>query len=196
MSELDDQNVEKYKGLAEKLSSIQETPASSILESTFNIAPGSTPKFADKVESHNPVANTVTDPQTGEIIVREIDATSVAIAKEERIEDLQIDGKLNEIYDNAITAFNNHAGLAENADPRFSARNGEVAAQYLKIALDSTNSKVEAKYKRAKVRIAGIGAGSPNSVQNNLVVADRNDILKQLFAKDFEKTIKQEFSED
>jgi len=190
----DEQNIDKYKGLAEKLSSIQEAPT--VLEATFNIEAGSTPNFQDKVEKHLPVAGTITDPQTGEIIVREIDASHELIDKEDRIEDLQIDGKLNEIYDNAITAFNNHAGLAENADPRFSARNGEVAAQYLKLALDSTNSKVEAKYKRNKVRIARMGAGTPNSVQNNLVVADRNDVLKSIFSQDFEQTIKEEFSRD
>jgi len=196
MSELDDQNVEKYKGLAEKLTAIQEAPTPTTLESTFNIAPGSTPQFKDKVTEHLPATTELTDPTTGEIVVRSAEPTDNELAKEERIEDMQIDGKLNEVYDNAMTAFENHAGQAENSDPRFSARNGEVAAQYLKIALDSANSKVEAKYKRNKVRIGRMGAGTPNSVQQNLIVADRNDLLKQLFKGDFEKTIADEFKAD
>lgn len=193
MSDLEEQNVQKYKDLAEKLNSIQETPAPSTLEATFNIEAGSTPRFQDKVESHLPVANTITDPSTGEIIERSLtDLTPEIIEKEERIEDMQIDGKLNEVYDNAMTAFNTHASVVDGADPKFAARNGEVAAQFLKIALDSANSKIDAKYKRNKVRIARGSAGVPNQVQNNLIVADRNAVLKQLFKGDFEQTIEQE----
>jgi hypothetical protein len=192
---LDKQNFEKYEGLAKKLAGIQEgadnpTP----LEKTFNITPGSTPAFKERVEEHNPTAVTVTDPVTGEVIARDADPTDVMLAKEERIEDLQIDGKLNQIYDNAMTAFDSHANLAETADPRFSARNGEVAAQYLKIALDSTNSKIEAKYKRNKVRIARLGMSMPNTVQNNVIVADRNDLLKNIFTQDYERSMKEEFN--
>jgi len=188
-----DDNVEKYKGLAEKLNSMQDAPSQSTLEATFNIEGGSTPRFQDKVEAHLPVANTLTDPSTGEVVERATtDITPEIIEKEERIEDMQIDGKLNEVYDNAMTAFNTHASVVDGADPKFAARNGEVAAQFLKIALDSANSKIDAKYKRNKVRIARQGAGTPNQVQNNLIVADRNDVLKQLFRGDFENTIEQE----
>lgn len=188
-----EENVEKYRGLAEKLNSMNETPAPSTLESTFNIEAGSTPRFQDKVEAHLPVANTLTDPATGEVVERATtDLTPEIIEKEERIEDMQIDGKLNEVYDNAMTAFNTHASVVDGADPKFAARNGEVAAQFLKIALDSANSKIDAKYKRNKVRIARQGAGTPNQVQNNLIVADRNDVLKQLFRGDFENTIQDE----
>lgn len=188
-----EENVQKYKGLAEKLNSMQETPAPSTLEATFNIEAGSTPRFQDKVEAHLPVANTLTDPVTGEIVERTTtDLTPEIIEREERIEDMQIDGKLNEVYDNAMTAFNTHASVVDGADPKFAARNGEVAAQFLKIALDSANSKIDAKYKRNKVRIARGSAGVPNQVQNNLIVADRNDVLKQLFKGDFEQTIDQE----
>jgi hypothetical protein len=192
----EEKNPDKYKNLAEKLNAIQDTPQPTTLEATFNLPAGSTPKFQDRVEEHLPTVTTLTDPQTGELITRDVNPSEEQLEKEERIEDLQIDGKLNEIYNNAVTAFNNHAGLAENSDPRFSARNGEVAAQYLKIALDSTNSKIEAKYKRNKVKIAKLAAGTPNSLQQNLVVADRNDILKQLFKKDFESTINEEFKKD
>lgn len=192
MSDQED-NVQKYKGLAEKLNSIQETPSPSTLEATFNIEAGSTPRFQDKVESHLPVANTLTDPSTGEIVERATsNITPEIIEKEERIEDMQIDGKLNEVYDNAMAAFNSHASVVDGADPKFAARNGEVAAQFLKIALDSANSKIDAKYKRNKVRIARGSAGVPNQVQNNLIVADRNEVLKQLFKGDFEQTIEQE----
>ena len=189
------ENQQKYKNLAEKLESTKKDQDPGIpFENIFNLEPGSTPEFKDKVETHNPTSTALTNPESGEVMTRPIDASQEILVKEERIEDLQIDGKLNEIYDNALTAFNQHASLAENADPRFSARNGEVAAQYLKIALDSTNSKIDAKYKRNKVRIARASVDTPNSVQQNLIVADRNSILKSLFSQDFENTIKQEFN--
>ena len=187
-----EENVEKYKGLAEKLSAAQAEKPASTLESTFNIEPGSTPCFQDKVEQHLPVADTLVDPTTGEVIVREMEASTELISKEERIEDLQIDGKLNEVYDNAMTAFNSHAGVVDGADPKFAARNGEVAAQFLKIALDSTTAKVDAKYKRNKIRIAQASVGKPNQVQNNVIVADRNALLKTMFSQDHETTIEQE----
>ncbi len=186
-----DKNDQKFKNIAEKLNSMQEQPI--VLESTFNIEPGSTPRFQDKVESHLPVVNTLIDPSSGEIVERATDnITPEIIEKEERIEDMQIDGKLNEVYDNAMAAFNSHTSVVDGADPKFAARNGEVAAQFLKIALDSTNSKIDAKYKRNKVRIARGSMGTPNQVQNNLIVADRNEVLKSLFNKDFEQTIQQE----
>lgn len=195
MDEQKENNIKtKFQGLSDKLNDIKETP--SVLEAQFDIPAGSTPKFEDRVEEHRPVSTELIDPSTGEIVARETEPSQEDLAKEERIEDLQIAGKLDAVYDNAITAFNEHAGLAENADPRFAARNGEVAAQFLKIALDSANSKVDAKYKRAKIKVATQGAGTPNSVQNNLIVADRNNLLKQLFKGDFERTIEQEVKGD
>lgn len=190
---------DKFSSLASKLSDINKSPETveaSPLESVFNIAPGSTPEFTDSVVPLNPMATTLTDPSTGEIVTRDVEPDEAALAKEERIEELQIDGKLNEIYDNAMAAFSHHANTAETGDPRFSARTGEVAAQYLKIALDSANSKVDARYKRNKVRIGKMSAGTPNSVQQNLIVADRNELLKNIFSGDYERTIQQELKSD
>jgi hypothetical protein len=59
------------------------------------------------------------------------------------------------------------------------ARNAEVAAQYLNIALNAVNSRVDAKAKRQKARLAANG-GAPTTVNNNVIVADRNELLKQL----------------
>jgi hypothetical protein len=120
------------------------------------------------------------DPSTGEIVERKIEGASDAdIAKEERIEDLKIDGQIDVIHGAAITAFEAQHRLSQEVDPKFSARNAEVAAQYLKIALDAVGTRVDSKYKRAKVRLEQ--HQGPRQVQNNLIVADRNALLQNLF---------------
>jgi hypothetical protein len=146
------------------------------LEDVFNIQAGSTPLATASAS----VSNEMLDPATGEIVERKTEGvTDSEIAKEERIEDLKIDGQIDVIHSAAITAFEAQHRLSQEVDPKFSARNAEVAAQYLKIALDAVGTRVDTKFKRAKIRSeANTG---PRQVQNNLIVADRNDLLKNLF---------------
>ena len=155
------------------------------LESVFNIDPGSTPVFADApsiVGQVNERAVALVDPVTGDIIERSTEPDFMAIEKEERIEDLHIDGQLESVHNAALIAFEKSARMSEEADPRFAARNAEVAAQYLNIALNAVNSRVDAKFKRQKIRQTAIKAGTPGTVNNNIIVADRNELLKQIFA--------------
>lgn len=148
------------------------------LESVFNIQPGTTPLSTASAT----VSNEMLDPATGEIVARKTEGvTSDEIAKEERIEDLKIDGQIDAIHGAAMSAFEAQNRLAQEVDPKFAARNAEVAAQYLKIALDSVGTRVDTKFKRAKIRVDS-NAG-PRQVQNNLIVADRNELLKNLFNK-------------
>lgn len=149
------------------------------LEDIFNIQAGSTPLASASAQ----VSNEMLDPATGEIVERKTEGTTDnEIAKEERIEDLKIDGQIDVIHSAAINAFEAQHRLSQEVDPKFSARNAEVAAQYLKIALDAVGTRVDTKYKRAKVRLEQ--NQGPRQVQNNLIVADRNDLLKNLFNKD------------
>ena len=123
------------------------------LESVFNIQPGTTPLSTASAS----VSNEMLDPSTGEIVVRKTeDVSDLEIAKEERIEDLKIDGQIDVIHGAAMTAFEAQHRLSQEVDPKFSARNAEVAAQYLKIALDAVGTRVD-------------------------IVADRNDLLKNMF---------------
>lgn len=149
------------------------------LESVFNIQPGTTPLSSASAQ----VSNEMLDPATGEVVERKTEGVSDSeIAKEERIEDLKIDGQIDGIHGAAIAAFEAQNRLSQEVDPKFAARNAEVAAQYLKIALDAVGTRVDTKFKRAKIR-ADANAG-PRQVQNNLIVADRNDLLKSLFSDD------------
>lgn len=146
------------------------------LESVFSIEPGSTPLPSAAAQ----ISTEMVDPATGDIIERKTDGVTVEeIAKEERIEDLKIDGQIDVIHGAAMTAFEAQSRLAQEVDPKFAARNAEVAAQYLKIALDAVGTRVDTKYKRNKLRLEQ--NQGPRQVQNNLIVADRNDLLKNLF---------------
>jgi hypothetical protein len=157
------------------------------LESVFSIEPGSTPVQTAAAQ----VSAEMVDPATGDIIERKTEGvTDPEIAKEERIEDLKIDNQIDVIHSAAMGAFEAQLRLSQEVDPKFAARNAEVAAAYLKIALDSVGTRVDAKYKRSKVRLAQ--NEGPRSVQNNLIVADRNDLLKNLFEGGNKPTIDQE----
>lgn len=168
----------------------QQTP----LEAIFDIEPGTTPTLAANVVSA-PINNELIDPSTGEIIERKVDADALALKQEERIEDLRITTQLDKVHDSAMAAFEAQHALSQQVDPKFSARNSEVAAQYLGIALDTVKARTDAKYKRQKIRMAERMDG-PSSVQNNLIVADRNDVLKSLFKQDFEKPLHQQMRDE
>lgn len=177
-----------FEHLKEKLDKVaeQEDANASKIEAAFNLPAGSTPKFVDSIPDVK--VGELVDPTTGEVIVQQVEGMEVAeLEKEDRISDLQIEAKTEEVYQGAIAAFESHMNLSATADPKFAARNGEVAAQFLNIALSSVNSKVEAKYKKAKIRFASVSAKNP-STTNNVIVADRNDVLRTLFGhnKDME----------
>jgi len=155
------------------------------LEDVLGIEPGSTPLFRDStiLDKANERTSILVDPTTGEIVERKNLPDVTDIEKEERLEDLHIDGQLETVHTNALVAFEKSSRFAEEADPRFAARNAEVAAQYLNIALNAVNSRVDAKFKRQKIRHASIAAKTPGTVNNTVIVADRNELLKQIFGE-------------
>ena len=174
--------MSNFDHLKARLENVTTEPTASSFEETFNLPAGSTPSFEDSL----PVVTVgeLVDPATGEITVRPVDeVTPEIVQKEERIEELQIAANLENIYNSANQAFKNHITLATDSDPKFAARNGEVAAQFLTIALQSVTTKVDAKFKRAKMRYAEHAAANP-STTNQLIYADRNDVLAALFNKD------------
>lgn len=92
-------------------------------------------------------------------------------------EDHAIAGQLATIYGYAIDAFEQQTQMVQEVDPKFAARNAEVAAQYLKIALDSVGDRAKIRHDKLKLKVDG---GTPNTINNNLIMANRNEILKML----------------
>lgn len=146
------------------------------LESLFNIEAGSTP-----TTQVVPITDTgaLVNPQTGEVVEQKVDGVTIDdLDREERVEDIKIGSQIEVIHEAALDAFEQQNRLAKQVDPKFSARNAEVAAQYLKIALDAVSTRVDAKHKRAKVQLAKQNGSAPRQVQNNVIFADRNDLLR------------------
>lgn len=166
------------------------------IESAFDFGTP-TPTFSDLNPMNpgnlNERSSALVDPTTGELVPRKVnDVETNDLEKEERLEDLHIDGQLEGIHNAALEAFQSQHRMSQEVDPKFSARNSEVAAQYLKIALDAVSNRVDAKYKRQKVRIAKTKAGTPDTVNNNVIIGDRNEILKALLGEKTEKLINDE----
>lgn len=130
------------------------------LESIFDIEPGTTIAPIQKPE-----------PKTE--IVKTEDEHDPLINKEDK----EIAEQLATVYGYAVEAFEQQTNLITEVDPRFAARNAEVAAQYLKIALDSVNSRATIRQNKLKLRT---DAENPGTVNQNLIVADRNELLKLL----------------
>lgn len=107
----------------------------------------------------------------------------------------------NDVADQAKDAFDTILAVAQSVPPEKSARLFEVAAQYLNIINQSSDSKVSAKYDRAKLSVAltkaQLQAGLVESAVNDGIKAHRNDILKAILGgeaqeAEFEDQSKQE----
>lgn len=96
---------------------------------------------------------------------------------EKDAEDVLIDGKIDEVYDAAMQAYNTQTQFAEMLEPRYAARNGEVAANFLNIALNAAS--VRAKVKGDRKKNAQF-IPFTNNKANGTVVASREEIMKML----------------
>ena len=135
------------------------------LEEVFDIAPGSF--------SHPAVIE-----DDYEIVPTE----TVNQGYQDDAEDHDINGKIETIYDAALAAYENQTGLAEIVEPRYAARNAEVAAQYLSIALNTVSLKSRNKNDKRKVQ-QFIPYQNNNISNSNVVVADRNSIMQMIADK-------------
>lgn len=91
-----------------------------------------------------------------------------------------IDGKIDTVYTAALDAFNQQTQLTDIIEPRYAARNAEVAANYLNIALNAaaTRARVKGERKRNNAFVPYGGQGGRG--QNNVVVASREDIMRMI----------------
>lgn len=95
--------------------------------------------------------------------------------------DKDITKKYNNIYAQAMDAFGRQIQDADLVEGRFRARNLEVAAQFLKIGLDSAKDAATQKANKDKLKVAENKAdGNGGNTQNNFFIGDRNDLLKML----------------
>lgn len=100
--------------------------------------------------------------------------------------DCEIEEQFQEVYDVAMSTFENQVEMLERAetDPKYIARQMEVAAQFLNTALSAANAKASLKATKDKMLAAQRTAA--NTVQGNVgggdgpVVMSHSALLKML----------------
>lgn len=106
--------------------------------------------------------------------------TELVVSGQYDDKDDEIDEQFQEVYDLSLEAFEQQSQEAELVEGKYKARNGEIAAQYLNIALNAAKEKGSLKGNKDKLSLAAEKVTGAKTTNNNLIVGDRNDILKQL----------------
>jgi hypothetical protein len=109
---------------------------------------------------------------------QEVAAMAAPVDTPKDAEDIEVDRKIDAVYDAALETFQNQMAYTEIIEPRYAARNAEVAASYLNIALQAaaTRARVKGDRKRAGQFIPGMGG----KVTNNTIVATREEIMRMI----------------
>lgn len=97
--------------------------------------------------------------------------------------DSEIEEQFQEIYDYSISAFESQAKNAQLVEPKYRARNHEIAVQYLNTALNAVKEKSNNKNSKDKLALEKIKAskgGNGKITNNNLIVGDRSSIMDLL----------------
>lgn len=98
--------------------------------------------------------------------------------------DHEIEEQFQEVYDLAISAYTNSSDRNEGIEPKYRARNEEVAMSYLTIALSAARDK--SHMKSQKDRTEKMASKQGTTTNNNLIV-DRETLLNMLEGPDDEQ---------
>lgn len=146
------------------------------LESVFGMA-------HDDFDIEKEYAAAETDPGA----VAELEAAPTDHKDED---DILVEQRIDEVYTTAMATFASQNEYIEIIDPKYAARSAEVAAQYLNIALAAANSRAKVKSDRKKTNAAFVPYNSGGKTTNNIVIADRNQILKMIDMDGMTKELK------
>jgi hypothetical protein len=123
------------------------------------------------------------DPGTTVVEYQEVLPAEVVKMPDYDNKDDEIEEKIEEVYTMAVGGVTAIADQMETVEGKYKARIGEVTAAMLNVALGAVREKRELKMHKDKMTLETATAGSPRTVNNNLVVADRNEILRILADK-------------
>jgi hypothetical protein len=119
----------------------------------------------------------------GRMPVEASEDSDVVVTDEYDQKDVSIEGQLEEIFDSAMKQFEIQAVEVQQVEGRYRARNGEVAAIFLNTALSAVSKKADIKAHKDKLKMKPASGNGGGTTNNNLVIADRNDLLKALMGK-------------
>lgn len=95
--------------------------------------------------------------------------------------DTELEETYQEIYDAAMTGYDNLQEMIDTADTKFAARLGEVSVQHLNVALAAASKRANLKENKDKLLVRAKTAGAKGNTTNNIVlVEDRNELLRRL----------------
>lgn len=125
----------------------------------------------------------VFDIEENTTVVTRVEAipTEVAVVDSYDEKDVEVETQFQEVYDTAMAAFEATTNSIESIEPKFRARNEEVAVQYLNTALAAAREK--SVVKQHKDKLSAAKSAAPSTVNNNFLVADRNEILRNFMEK-------------
>lgn len=138
----------------------------------------------EEIVIEHPMEDIFDIPTGTTTIVREVQDTTTELVKSPQYDekDNEIEKQTQEVYDHAITAFREQIQQAALVDPRYASRSTEVALQALSIALESIKQKSNVKGQKDKLFITS--QKGPSTINNNLIVSSRNELLKKLMDED------------
>lgn len=132
----------------------------------------------------------VTDDQyaLAELPQTQIEQPTAAPIDHKDEDDILVEKRIDEVYDAAIDAYRQQQEYIEVIEPRYAARSAEVAANFLTIALTAANSRAKVKTDRKRANQVFI-PHTTSKTTNNVLVADRNEILKMISLDDSTKNL-------
>jgi hypothetical protein len=140
------------------------------LETVFDIEPNTTPRLS-------PVAVVNTSASVPSVVEEAEEQEVVYDTK-----DQSIDAELSNIHNAALElATTLKSQIDYTSDPRALPRLGEVSIQALNTALDAIKQKASIKQHKDKLKGPAVPA-TVNHTQNNTLVIDRSELLKQIVA--------------
>lgn len=92
-------------------------------------------------------------------------------------EDVENDARIDTIFTVALDAYTQQTQYQEIIEPRYAARNAEVAANYLTIALNAAATKAKIRGDRKK---QSAFVPFTNNRTDGVVVANREDLLRMI----------------
>lgn len=120
------------------------------------------------------------EPGTTLYPVVESQPTPVTVSQDYDDTDREITEQFQEVYDVAMDAYETQAADMQTIEPKYRARNQEVAVQYLNAALNAAKEKSTVKMFKDKLNVKAAKAGGVRIKDSNVIVADRNDVLKEM----------------
>lgn len=128
-----------------------------------------------------------------EIVETAISTTVEAKSIFDTKEDIH-DDEANDIIAKALDSYEEIILVGKNVNPEKSARIFEVAGQFLKISLEASNAKSDKYLKIAKLRLEARRLKIQDNTSDALnhgaeIMANRNDLLKQLLDESRENTL-------